>query len=243
MMRGGARRAILIASRQLLEIRLARSQQTRKLFLIASFSAVSAPAPHLTNHDSRIGPPFLFDTNKPHKIIILTRAPLKTKEKRFSIRYKYASRGTGLPAAVGKFACLTQAGLCHTTSRVLFQPAAEDYGRVFADFAVVGAEGGEEMAVNIQLADNFLFDEHGNHDFRFGFELSLDHLFHHARCGFFRSSGGARRNIVLPALQQIGQQQPQVAFVGGVRETGVNVQHFRAYEFFDFDVEALHAFA
>ena len=52
----------LIASRQLLEIRLTRSQQTRKLFLIASFSAVSAPLP--TNPDPRIAS-FLFDTNLP----------------------------------------------------------------------------------------------------------------------------------------------------------------------------------
>src|ERR1700692_366448 len=61
MMRSGARCAMLIGSRQLLEIELTRSQQTRKLFLIASFSAISAPAPHLAYHDSRIGPPFLFD--------------------------------------------------------------------------------------------------------------------------------------------------------------------------------------
>ena len=87
----------LIGSRPLLEFKLTRSQQTRKLLLIATFSAISAPAPRLANHDPRIGPPFLFDTNKPHKIIILTRTPLKTKEKRFSIRYKLAPRGTGLP--------------------------------------------------------------------------------------------------------------------------------------------------
>jgi hypothetical protein len=46
MMRGGARRAILIATREILKIRLTRSQQTRKLFLIATFSPISAPAPH-----------------------------------------------------------------------------------------------------------------------------------------------------------------------------------------------------
>ncbi len=105
MMRGGARRAFLIARRQILEFDLTRSQQTRKHFLIVTISGVSAPAPHLTNHDSRIGPPFLFDTNKAHKIIILTRTPLKTKEKRFSIRYKFALGITGLPAAEGNLAC------------------------------------------------------------------------------------------------------------------------------------------
>jgi hypothetical protein len=56
------------------------------------------------------------------------------------------------------------------TSGALFQPAAEDCGGVFADGAVVGGEGGEEMAVNIQLADDFLFDEDGDDDFGFGFE-------------------------------------------------------------------------
>ena len=61
-------------------------------FLIASFSASLAPAPHLTNHDSRKTAPFLFNTNKPHKIIILLISPLKTKEKRLSIPYKFPSR-------------------------------------------------------------------------------------------------------------------------------------------------------
>jgi len=41
MMPGGARRAILIAS-QILKIELTRSQQMRKLFLIANFSALLA---------------------------------------------------------------------------------------------------------------------------------------------------------------------------------------------------------
>ena len=61
-------------------------------FLIASFSASLAPAPHLTNHDSRKTAPFQFNTNKPHKIIILLISPLKTKEKRFSIPYKFPAR-------------------------------------------------------------------------------------------------------------------------------------------------------
>jgi hypothetical protein len=85
-------RNFLIASRQILKIELTHSQQTRKLFLIASFWASLAPAPHLTNHDSRKTAPFLFNTNKAHKIIILMKAPLKTKEKRFSIPYKFPSR-------------------------------------------------------------------------------------------------------------------------------------------------------
>jgi hypothetical protein len=51
--------AFLISSRPGLEIELTRSQQTRKLFLISSFSALSALAPHLTNRGSR-NAPFLF---------------------------------------------------------------------------------------------------------------------------------------------------------------------------------------
>src|SRR5271156_5624350 len=93
--------AFLIASRQILEIELTPSQQTRKYFLIASFSASLAPAPHLASLDPRRTAPFLFDTNKPHKIIILMSALLKTKEKQSSIRYKFAFRGTDLPAGAG----------------------------------------------------------------------------------------------------------------------------------------------
>ena len=88
--------AFLIASGQILKIALTRSQQTRKHFLIASFSAASPPAPRLPHHSSPIThhrvTPFLFNTNKAHKITILMRALLKTKEKQFSIPYKFASR-------------------------------------------------------------------------------------------------------------------------------------------------------
>src|SRR5271156_2019677 len=86
--------AFLIASRQILKNPVTHSQQKRKHFLIASFSAVSAPAPHLTRHLSRTthrcAKPFLFRTNKPHRIIILPGALLKTKEIQFSIQYKFA---------------------------------------------------------------------------------------------------------------------------------------------------------
>jgi hypothetical protein len=96
-------RHFLIASRQILKIKLTRSQQTRKHFLIASFSVISAPAPHLTHHSSRIThprlTPFLISTNKPPRITIPLRAPLKTKEKQFSIPYKFAVASIGLPAA------------------------------------------------------------------------------------------------------------------------------------------------
>ena len=47
--------AFLISSRPVLEIELTRSQQTRKHFLIASFSAISAPVPAsaITTYASR----------------------------------------------------------------------------------------------------------------------------------------------------------------------------------------------
>ena len=80
----------------------------RKLFLIASFSGISAPArrggpaPHPANHLSLITrhclTSFLFDTNKAHRIMIPMRAPLKTKEKQFSIQYKFAHCGTATVA-------------------------------------------------------------------------------------------------------------------------------------------------
>ena len=80
----------------------------RKHFLIASFSGISAPArrggpaPHPANHLSLITrhclTSFLFDTNKAHRIMIPMRAPLKTKEKQFSIQYKFAHCGTATVA-------------------------------------------------------------------------------------------------------------------------------------------------
>jgi hypothetical protein len=121
-------RHFLIASRQILKIKLTPSQQTKKHFLIASFSAISAPAPHLTNHDSRITS-FLFNTNKAHKIIIPPSALLKTKEKQFSIQYKFALREIRrvFPLAgmknVRNFRCYNNAA-CLAVPAVLSCPAA-----------------------------------------------------------------------------------------------------------------------
>jgi hypothetical protein len=41
---------------------------------------------------------------------------------------------------------------------------------VFAEFAVVGAEGGEEVGVDVEFADDFAADEDRDDDFGFGFE-------------------------------------------------------------------------
>jgi hypothetical protein len=51
-----------------------------------------------------------------------------------------------------------------------FEEFAEDGRGVFAEFAVVGAEGGEEVGVDVEFADDFAADEDGDDDFGFGFE-------------------------------------------------------------------------
>jgi hypothetical protein len=110
---------------------------------IASFCRVVAPAPRLINHNSRIAP-VLFDTNKVHKIIILIRALMKTKEKQFSIRYKFAlrpilrmSRDAGCivrkPKSTGRIAFATP----------LEHPDAGYVDNLAGD--VVGDGGGEEF--------------------------------------------------------------------------------------------------
>lgn len=51
-----------------------------------------------------------------------------------------------------------------------FEEFAEGGGGVFAEFAVVGAEGGEEVGIDVKFADDFAADEDGDDDFGFGFE-------------------------------------------------------------------------
>ena len=41
---------------------------------------------------------------------------------------------------------------------------------MFAEFAVVGAEGGEEVGIDVEFADDFAADEDGDDDFGLGFE-------------------------------------------------------------------------
>jgi hypothetical protein len=45
---------------------------------------------------------------------------------------------------------------------------------VFAEFAVVGAEGGEEVGVDVEFGDDFATDEDGDDDFGFGFERASE---------------------------------------------------------------------
>jgi len=91
-------RAFLIGTAIRLETDLTHSQQTRKHFLIGTIRSTFASVPPLTHYFSLIThhcfTSFLVDTNKPHKIIILVSLPMKTKEKQFSIQYKFAVRGT-----------------------------------------------------------------------------------------------------------------------------------------------------
>ena len=63
-------------------------------------SAPALRAPAVTTHQPPTTP-FLFDTNKTHRIIIPPRALLKTKDKQFSIRYKFASRRAARMTAKG----------------------------------------------------------------------------------------------------------------------------------------------
>ena len=55
-------------------------------------------------------------------------------------------------------------------SGVCLEEAAEEAGGVFAEGAIVGAEGGEEMRVDVEFADDFVVNEDGDDDFGFGFE-------------------------------------------------------------------------
>jgi hypothetical protein len=55
-------------------------------------------------------------------------------------------------------------------SGVRFEEFAEDGGGVFAEFAVVGTEGGEEVGIDVEFTDDFAADEDGDDDFGFGFE-------------------------------------------------------------------------
>lgn len=41
---------------------------------------------------------------------------------------------------------------------------------MFAEFPVLGAEGGKEVGVDVEFAGNFTVDEDGDDDFRFGLE-------------------------------------------------------------------------
>ena len=50
------------------------------------------------------------------------------------------------------------------------EEVAEEGGGVFAEFAVVGAEGSVEVGVDVEFADHFGMGEDGNDDFGFGFE-------------------------------------------------------------------------
>ena len=96
----------LIAGEKILKTELTPSISIPNAVLIAGVCATFSPAaaPLFTHHLSLITyhclthhrlTSFLFDTNKPHKIIILVSLPMKTKEKQLSIRYKFALRAAG----------------------------------------------------------------------------------------------------------------------------------------------------
>ena len=51
-----------------------------------------------------------------------------------------------------------------------FEEFAEEGGGVFAELAIAGAEGGEEVGVDVEFTDDFAVNEDGDDDFGFGFE-------------------------------------------------------------------------
>src|SRR5882757_1984090 len=51
---------------------------------------------------------------------------------------------------------------------------AEELGGVFAEFAVVGTEGGGDVAVDVEFADDFSFCENRNDNFGFCFERTSE---------------------------------------------------------------------
>lgn len=55
-------------------------------------------------------------------------------------------------------------------ARMGFDPRAEESCGVLAKLLVFGCKGGAEMAVNVQLADDFSRDENGHDDFGLSFE-------------------------------------------------------------------------
>lgn len=55
-----------------------------------------------------------------------------------------------------------------------FDVFAQDGGGVFAEFAIFGAEGRRKMAVDVEFANDFPFDEHGDDDFGFSFERARE---------------------------------------------------------------------
>jgi hypothetical protein len=54
--------------------------------------------------------------------------------------------------------------------RLGIEEFAEDGGGVFAEKAIVGTKGSEEVGVDVEFTDDFAMDEDGDDDFGFGFE-------------------------------------------------------------------------
>jgi len=83
---------------------------------------------------------------------------------------------------------------------VLLEEAAEKSGRVFAEGAIFGTEGGEEVGVDIEFADNLVVNEDGDNNFGFGFKgageiagIGIDVM---DNDGLTRGGGGAADALV-----------------------------------------------
>lgn len=81
-----------------------------------------------------------------------------------------------------------------------FDEFADEDGGVFAEYAIVRTEGGEEVAVNVEFTDDFSFCEDGNDDFGFRFERAgeiarvLVHVVHND--GLAAGCGGATDALI-----------------------------------------------
>ena len=83
---------------------------------------------------------------------------------------------------------------------MLLEPAAEECGGVFAKLAILVGEGCGEMAVDVEFADDFSFDEDGDDDFGFCFQRTREI----ARIGIdvidddgFSAGGGCAANSLM----------------------------------------------
>jgi hypothetical protein len=99
----------LLVATQRFEIKLTRSQQTRKHFLIATIFGNFAPALYFTNRGSRIAP-FLFDTNERMRKNLTYLQPTR-KQFLFdtsarSFAYPAAFRDSPIPSRHGRIAAL-----------------------------------------------------------------------------------------------------------------------------------------
>ena len=112
-----------------------------------------------------------------------------------------------------------------------FEEFAESGGGVFAEFAVVGAEGGEEVGVDVEFADDFAADEYGDDDFGFSLDgageiagVGVDVVDHDS----FAAGGGGTADALVERNAGVGRHG---AFKGAEDEhvAAFPFEHVEAY--------------